>query len=76
MNRQVNAIAGRLSLRPQQPHSLVILDGITEIVPPQKGMHVDGALAAICSEFPMVRDFEPSFRRTALRSRPALGRPG
>jgi len=49
MNRHVNAIAGRLSLRPPQRHSLEILDRITEIVPPQKGVDADGALAAIRS---------------------------
>ena len=37
MNRHVNAIASRLSLRPPQHRSLEILDRITEIVPPQKG---------------------------------------
>ena len=37
MNRQVNAIAGRLSLRPPQRQSLEILDRVTEIVPPSKG---------------------------------------
>jgi type III restriction enzyme len=31
---QVNAIAGRLSLRPPQRHALEILDRVTEIVPP------------------------------------------
>ena len=36
MNRHVNAIAGRLSLRPPQRESLEILDRITEIVPPSK----------------------------------------
>ena len=36
MNRHVNAIAGRLSLRPPQRSSLEILDRITEIVPPKK----------------------------------------
>jgi type III restriction enzyme len=61
MNRHVNAIAGRLSLRPPQRHSLEILDRITEIVPPQKGVDVDGALAAIRSEFPTVTDFEREF---------------
>jgi len=61
MNRHVNAIAGRLSLRPPQRHSLEILDRITEIVPPQKGIDVDGALAAIRSEFPTVTDFEREF---------------
>jgi type III restriction enzyme len=61
MNRHVNAIAGRLSLRPPQRHSLEILDRITEIVPPQKGTDVDGALASIRSEFPTVTDFEREF---------------
>jgi type III restriction enzyme len=37
MNRHVNAIAGRLSLRPPQRHSLEVLDRITEIAPPRKG---------------------------------------
>jgi type III restriction enzyme len=61
MNRHVNAIAGRLSLRPPQRHSLEILDRITEIVPPQKGIDVEGALAAISNEFPTVTDFEREF---------------
>lgn len=58
MNRQVNAIAGRLSLRPPQRQSLEILDRITEIVPPKKGADPNVALAAIKSEFPTVTDFE------------------
>ena len=33
MNRHVNAIAGRLSLRPPQRESLEILDRVTEIAP-------------------------------------------
>jgi hypothetical protein len=37
MNRHVNAIAGRLSLRFPQRRSLEILDRITEIAPPRKG---------------------------------------
>jgi type III restriction enzyme len=37
MNRHVNAIAGRLSLRPPQRRSLEILGRVTEIVPPRKG---------------------------------------
>ena len=61
MNRHVNAIAGRLSLRPPQHRSLEILDRLTEIVPPQKGADVAGALAAIRSEFPTVTDFERDF---------------
>lgn len=61
MNRHVNAIAGRLSLRPPQRRSLEILDRITEIVPPKKGTDVAVALAAIQSEFSKVTDFEREF---------------
>ena len=61
MNRHVNAIAGRLSLRPPQRQSLEILDRVTEIVPPHKGGDVEAALAAIRSEFPTVTDFEREF---------------
>ena len=61
MNRHVNAIAGRLSLRPPQRRSLEILDRITEIVPPKKGADVTVALAAIQKEFPKVTDFEREF---------------
>ena len=61
MNRHVNAIAGRLSLRPPQRLSLEILDRVTEIVPPKKGCDVAAALATIQSEFPSVTDFEREF---------------
>jgi type III restriction enzyme len=61
MNRHVNAIAGRLSLRPPQRHSLEILDRVTQIVPPKKGADIATALAAITSEFPTVTDFEREF---------------
>jgi type III restriction enzyme len=61
MNRHVNAIAGRLSLRPPQSQSLEILDRITEIVPPKKDIDVAPALTAIRSEFPAVTDFERDF---------------
>ena len=61
MNRHVNAIAGRLSLRPPQRRSLEILDRITEIVPPHKGDGVEAALAVIRGEFPSVTDFERDF---------------
>jgi type III restriction enzyme len=61
MNRHVNAIAGRLSLRPPQRHSLEILDRVTEIVPPKKNADLNAALAAIKSEFPTVTDFEREF---------------
>ena len=61
MNRHVNAISGRLSLRPPQRHSLEILDRITEIVPPGKSVAVAEALELIQSEFPSVTDFEREF---------------
>src|SRR5260370_1469277 len=61
MNRHVNAIAGRLSLRTPQRRSLEILDRLTQIAPPSKGLHIEAAGAAIQSEFPSVTDFERDF---------------
>jgi type III restriction enzyme len=61
MNRHVNAIAGRLSLRAPQRRSLEILDRITEIIPPRKGADVAAALEIVRSEFPSVTDFEREF---------------
>lgn len=61
MNRHVNAIAGRLSLRDPQRRSLEILDRVTEIVPPKKDTDRDAALRTIQSEFPSVTDFERDF---------------
>ena len=61
MNRHVNAISGRLSLRPPQRDSLEILDRICEIVPPKHSTNREAALAAIKSEFPTVADFERDF---------------
>ncbi len=61
MNRHVNAISGRLSLRHPQRRSLEILDRITEISPPKKDTDIQAALAAISSEFPSVTDFEREF---------------
>ena len=61
MNRHVNSIAGRLSLRAPQRQSLEILDRITEIAPPTKGADLEAALAALRSEFPTVTDFEREF---------------
>ncbi len=61
MNRHVNAIAGRLSLRAPQRQSLEILNRITEIAPPRKGADLDAALATIQSEFSSVTDFEREF---------------
>jgi type III restriction enzyme len=61
MNRHVNAIAGRLSLRPPQRRSLEILDRITEIAPPGKNADTAAVLEVIRSEFPSVVDFERDF---------------
>lgn len=61
MNRHVNAISGRLSLRPPQRHSLEILHRITKIVPPSKSTTVAVALELIQSEYPSVTDFERDF---------------
>ncbi len=61
MNRDVNAISGRLSLRQPQRRSLEILDRVMEIAPPSKSADVAAALAAIRSEYPSVSDFERDF---------------
>jgi type III restriction enzyme len=61
LNRHVNSISGRLSLRPPQRRSLEILDRVAEIAPPRKGTDLQAALAAIRSEFPTVTDFERDF---------------
>jgi type III restriction enzyme len=61
MNRHVNAISGRLSLRPPQRTSLEILQRITEIAPPGKDADTATLLAAIQSEFATVTDFEREF---------------
>ncbi len=61
MNRQVDAIASRLSLRLPQRRSLAILDRITELMPLTKDIDLSAALAAVRSEFPAVSDFERDF---------------
>jgi len=63
--RHVNAIAGRLSLRPPQRDSMAILDRVTEIVPPRgtarSADDLAAALEIIRSEYPGVTDFEREF---------------
>jgi type III restriction enzyme len=61
MNRHVNAISNRLSLRPPQRQSLEILARVCEIATLAKGADPTPALAAIRSEFPSVEDFEREF---------------
>ena len=68
MNRHVNSIAGRLSLRPPQRQSLEILDRITEIAPPRKGADLEAALAAIRSEFPTVIGLRAGVPQPVLRA--------
>lgn len=61
MNRHVNAISGRLSLRSPQRRSLEILHRITEIAPAGKDADTTAQLAAIQREFSSVTDFEREF---------------
>jgi type III restriction enzyme len=61
MNRQVNAIAGRMSLRAPQREALEILDRLTEIIDFKTAGDVGLALRIIGSEFPAVQDFEREF---------------
>ena len=66
MNRHVNAISGRLSLRKPQRDSLDLLHRLTEIMgwdtaSSKKSPDLSAALAAIRSEFPTVTDFEREF---------------
>jgi len=61
VNPYVNSISGRLSLRPPQRNSLVILDRITEIISLSKDRGLAHDLEVIRSEFPTVEDFERDF---------------
>jgi type III restriction enzyme len=61
MNRHLNAISGRLSLRHPQRDSLAILDRVCDILPPKKDSDQIAGLAAIQSEFLTVTDFEREF---------------
>ncbi|MBK9942372.1 MAG: DEAD/DEAH box helicase family protein [Kouleothrix sp.] len=61
MNRYVNTIAGRLSLRPPQRRSLEILDRITELAPPKERIDAAVLLEAMRQEFPSLSDFEREF---------------
>jgi type III restriction enzyme len=66
MNRNVNAISGRLSLRKPQRDSLELLHRLTEILSwgkdqPLKAQDLTTALWSIRREFPTVTDFEREF---------------
>ena len=76
MHRQVNAIAGRLSLRPPQRHSLEILDRITEIVPPKKGADLKPRWSPSIASFRQSPTSSATFRRSASPWPPASARRG
>ncbi|MEA3278132.1 MAG: DEAD/DEAH box helicase family protein [Pseudomonadota bacterium] len=61
MSQHVNAISGRLSLRPPQRVSLERLHRVMEIAHPRHGLDMDAALEVIKSEYPTVTDFERAF---------------
>lgn len=61
MHRQVNAIAGRLSLRAPQRQSLEILDRIAEIADLKGGTDTAAILEILRREYPSVQDFERDF---------------
>ena len=61
MNRHINAISNRLSLRQPQRDSLEILARVCEIIELDKGADVSKQLEVIKSEFPTVTDFERDF---------------
>jgi len=61
MNRHVNAVSGRLSLREPQRESLEILHRITELTPLQKKVDLGQALARIQEEFPQIEHFDREF---------------
>ncbi|HVA63340.1 MAG TPA: DEAD/DEAH box helicase family protein [Terriglobales bacterium] len=61
MNRTVQTIEQRLSLRPPQRESLEILSRICELLPLEKGGNQEEALAAVRGPFPSVADFERDF---------------
>jgi type III restriction enzyme len=74
MNRNVNAISGRLSLRKPQRDSLEILHRITELAPPKKGTDREALLAALRSEFPTVTDFEREFASVCFALATGVGK--
>lgn len=61
MNRHVNAISARLSLRAPQRESLEILARIAELVPLSKEYDLVALLSAVQAEFPSVEEFERDF---------------
>jgi len=61
MNRHVNAISGRLSLRAPQRESLEILAHVADMFTLENDIDLAAALEAIRENFPSVEDFEREF---------------
>lgn len=61
MNRHVNTISNRLSLRSPQRDSLEILARICDIISLEKDGDLQQAIEIVKSEFPTVEDFERDF---------------
>lgn len=61
MNRHINAIAARLSLRPPQRESLEILAEVADTIRLEKDSDLVGTLQAVRALYPSVTDFEREF---------------
>lgn len=61
MNRYVNMISSRLSLRPPQQNALEILDRISTVLSLNKSADIIDTLSKIKNEYPSVSDFERDF---------------
>jgi type III restriction enzyme len=61
MNRHVNAITGRLSLRPPQRDSLELLARLADKIPLKKERDLAAVLEAVKAEVPGFTDFERDF---------------
>ncbi|HCR85377.1 MAG TPA: type III restriction endonuclease subunit R [Alphaproteobacteria bacterium] len=61
MDKHLNSISNRLSLRTPQRDSLELLSRVADIIPLNKERDVAKALEIIKSEFPTVEDFEREF---------------
>jgi type III restriction enzyme len=61
MNRHVNSISSRLSLRAPQRESLEILARVTDLIPLQQEVDLAAALQSIRGEFSTVEEFERDF---------------
>ncbi|MFO1053960.1 MAG: DEAD/DEAH box helicase family protein [Planctomycetota bacterium] len=74
MNRTVNAVSNRLSLRLPQRRSLEILHQVMESADPREQRDAGGVLAAIQQEFSSVEDFERSFPSICFALATATGK--